>query len=158
MTLPPGSYDIVAGFHLLEHIPEPETFLNKVVALLKTGGLLFLVTPNTTSQTDQLFGWDHPMFTEPDHVCLYAPATLRLLLEQKDFEIVALDSREPLHHCFTSLKIFLKQSSLHRRQILGKFIKPYFFTAVLRPWLKRRSTRLEKQRAGHEIVVIARKQ
>ncbi len=157
LNLPPATYDIVAGFHLLEHIPVPAGFLEQAGALLREEGLLYLITPNTASRTGRKFGWEHPLYTEADHVCLYAPPTLRRLLEDNGWEIVALESWEPLHHFFTSLKIFLKQSRSGVRQMLGKLIKPYFLTTLLRGWLKQRAARLRKEQAGHEIVVIARK-
>jgi 2-polyprenyl-3-methyl-5-hydroxy-6-metoxy-1,4-benzoquinol methylase len=157
IALPETGFDIVAGFHLLEHIPEPLPFLDKVATLLSPNGLLFLITPNTASRTDQLFAWDHPMFTEADHVCLYSPASVQRLLTAAGFELITMTTREPTHHLFTSLKIFLKQSSSPWRQIVGKFVKPYFLTALLNCWLKRRATRLDNDQAGHEIVSIARK-
>jgi len=157
ISLPAASYDVIAGFHLLEHIPDPRHFLNRVSSLLHPDGLLYLVTPNTASRTDLLFGWEHPLYAEPDHICLYTPETVSRLLEEQGYEILRLETWEPAHHLFTSLKIFLKQSRSNVRQILGKFIKPYFLTSLLGCWVRHRATRLRRLRVGHEIVVIARK-
>jgi SAM-dependent methyltransferase len=42
----PGEFDIVCGFQVLEHVPQPREFIQAAVELIKPGGLLILSVPN----------------------------------------------------------------------------------------------------------------
>jgi SAM-dependent methyltransferase len=42
----PGTYDVVVGFEILEHVPEVEPFLDALEAMVKPGGLVMLSTPD----------------------------------------------------------------------------------------------------------------
>jgi 2-polyprenyl-3-methyl-5-hydroxy-6-metoxy-1,4-benzoquinol methylase len=41
-------FDVVCAFYLVEHLPDPRTFLRQAARALKPGGLLFLRCPHTT--------------------------------------------------------------------------------------------------------------
>ena len=41
------SFDVVCGFQVLEHLPNPKSFLEQALALLKQGGCLILSVPNS---------------------------------------------------------------------------------------------------------------
>lgn len=45
----PSSFDIVAGSDVIEHTPSPRSFIASCAAMLRSGGLLFLATPNRFS-------------------------------------------------------------------------------------------------------------
>ncbi len=43
--LPPGSYDVVHAYHVLEHLEDPLAALHKLVALLRPGGEINAIAP-----------------------------------------------------------------------------------------------------------------
>lgn len=50
----PQSYDFVFATYVLEHVADPQVFLQRIGTLLKPGGLLFLVVPNARALSRQL--------------------------------------------------------------------------------------------------------
>jgi ubiquinone/menaquinone biosynthesis C-methylase UbiE len=65
--LPPGSFDLVAAAHLLEHLPDPEAALRRMARLLKPGGTLLLAVsrPHWCSHLVWLT-WRHRRFREAE--------------------------------------------------------------------------------------------
>ena len=48
-----GSFDVVVSFEALEHVPEPERYLDEARRLLVEDGLFFVSTPNKRTYTDE---------------------------------------------------------------------------------------------------------
>lgn len=48
-----GSFDLLVSFEALEHVPEPERFLDEARRLLGEEGLFFVSTPNKRTYTDE---------------------------------------------------------------------------------------------------------
>jgi len=174
------SFDVIAVFHLIEHIEEPLAFLNLIYGYLKDGGVLFIVTPNVDSFTNKIFGYNHPVFTQRDHLLFYSKQTLSGLLEKANYKVVALFSKEYSHHFFTSLlgvvKNYIKdklpyakksscESSVANKNRRGikehiKYVVneiPYACGFVLCPLLKIYGKAVDVYTRGHELIVIAKK-
>lgn len=67
--LPPdlGSFDLIAGFHVLEHVPDPVAFAREVLELLAPGGLLYLCVPNARGLVSRLRGRGFYIETHVSH-------------------------------------------------------------------------------------------
>src|SRR4051794_14411250 len=88
----PGSLDVVAGTHLLEHMVEAVEFLVEVRTLLRPGGHVFLEVPN----------WRHPLRVREagkwrhlhpyEHVTHFTARTLRDALRRAGFHVALLRS------------------------------------------------------------------
>jgi len=152
-----STYTVIAGFHLFEHIHLPNRFLQRVHRSLVDFGFLFLVTPNVESKTDRLFGWRHPTFTMPDHICFYSPSTLSAILERNGFKVMKIETFEPLHHLFTSVNAFFAQKDNKFLRSVAQLVRPYWLASALSPIMRKRAWRLENSLTGHELFVIARK-
>jgi 2-polyprenyl-3-methyl-5-hydroxy-6-metoxy-1,4-benzoquinol methylase len=81
-NFPENAFDAVTLSHVIEHVHEPVKLLTECWRLLKKGGRLVVMTPNTAS-------WGHKIFREnwreldpPRHLHLFSPNSLRLLAEQ----------------------------------------------------------------------------
>jgi SAM-dependent methyltransferase len=81
-----GTYDAIAMWHSLEHLPDPWTLLDLLPARLNPGGILAIASPNPDSLQFRIFGklWVH--LDAPRHVELIPPAlvTQRLLRHGMD--------------------------------------------------------------------------
>jgi len=61
LGFPPGSFDAVRLWHVLEHVPEPLTTLQLAHRLLRPGGVLIIGVPDFDSPARRLFGRREPV-------------------------------------------------------------------------------------------------
>ena len=96
VDLPPASFDTITGWHVFEHVPQPQPALEQVRELLVPGGLLFAEVPNFASTMGQREReqWFH--FQPEVHVAQFGAQSMRTLLERSGFEVVDVMSVSPL--------------------------------------------------------------
>jgi SAM-dependent methyltransferase len=90
---PPGSFDLVTMWDVLDHIAFPDPVLSRCHSLLKDGGVLFIRTPNVSvhlprARLNSLVWGERPGvgYLQPrDHLHHYSAATLRRLLQRNGF-------------------------------------------------------------------------
>lgn len=85
-------FDAVTLFHVFEHLPDPHDALGTVKDLLKPGGYLSLITPDTESFLCAISGDRWVSYKFPEHLILYSRTALIELLEHSGFEIVSASS------------------------------------------------------------------
>jgi 2-polyprenyl-3-methyl-5-hydroxy-6-metoxy-1,4-benzoquinol methylase len=81
------SLDAVAGFHVLEHIPEPLSTLDRLHSWLRPGGAVFFEVPNAVSRQAKRKGADWGPLDLQHHVSQFTPAALGALLERAGFAV-----------------------------------------------------------------------
>ncbi len=90
-TFPTAAFDIVIAKHVVEHLHHPEQAIAEMSRVLKTGGLLILVTPNLSSPMRKRKQAHWIGYQDPTHISLKLPgdwlADLRLnrLIPRKVF-------------------------------------------------------------------------
>jgi len=84
------SFDAVAFWAVIEHLFEPQLFLKKASAILKPGGLCFILVPNMHSMAARLLGANY-RYIYPEHLNYFTPATLRKFAG-REFAVVDLKS------------------------------------------------------------------
>jgi 2-polyprenyl-3-methyl-5-hydroxy-6-metoxy-1,4-benzoquinol methylase len=90
-ALPAERFDVVTLNDVIEHFADPRAALVRVQALLRPGGLLYLVTPNIESLSARLLQgrwWG----LRPAHIFYFSPATLTALLRETGFEVELIKS------------------------------------------------------------------
>jgi ubiquinone/menaquinone biosynthesis C-methylase UbiE len=92
VTLPPASFDVVCGWHVLEHVPEPVLVLSGLRRLLAEHGLLFLEVPNVHSSRAMHAGDSWSNLDPEHHLGHFAPATLALALRRARYGLVTLET------------------------------------------------------------------
>lgn len=80
-----NSFDVITGFHILEHLPNPRKFLEKSFNLLKEDGLIYLEIPDIGSAPARMFNrrWWYIMRF---HTYYFTAKTLNSLLTDTGFQ------------------------------------------------------------------------
>jgi len=79
LSLPENHFDAVVMNHVIEHVQDPLSLLCECRRVLKTGGHLAVVTPNTTSLGHRCYGSCWMALDPPRHLHLFSPKTLQQL-------------------------------------------------------------------------------
>tara|TARA_Y100000590_G_scaffold413486_1_gene509361 strand:- start:198 stop:854 length:657 start_codon:yes stop_codon:yes gene_type:complete len=78
-----NSFDLVISLAVLEHLKNPDLFLNEIRRVLKNGSYLFLSTPNW-KYSKEIF------FDDVTHVKPYSPESLNEILSIKNFKDIKI--------------------------------------------------------------------
>lgn len=83
---PDNYFDVVTLSHLIEHVYEPLELLRECYRILKPGGRLVMVTPNSKSLGHKLFLSNWLGLDPPRHLHIFSVDSSRLLAEKAGFE------------------------------------------------------------------------
>jgi len=85
---PESDFDVVSGFYVIEHLPDPMAFLKECYRILKPGGLLLLRYPHTTPIKNLLrfFGIENRLYDLPAHLSDFSPEMIQRCLEKIGFK------------------------------------------------------------------------
>lgn len=92
LKLPDSSFDAVCGWHVLEHITQPQEALTVIRRLLRPKGLLFFEVPNFESAASHIDGPNWSPLDPQHHVSQYGPETLTSLVSGSGFEVLSVDT------------------------------------------------------------------
>jgi len=82
-------FDVVASFHVIEHVDSPRSFIRASAERLKPGGLMVIETPNIDSLPFRLMKSRWRQFI-PEHYFFFDPKTIRQAFEDNDLEVRAV--------------------------------------------------------------------
>ena len=93
-----GPFDAVCAFHVLEHVDDPVTFLERSRGLLAANGVLGLEVPNLDSARARR-DRDRWFNLVPDfHLWHFSPASLLRLVTSSGFRPLSVDTAFPRHY------------------------------------------------------------
>jgi 2-polyprenyl-3-methyl-5-hydroxy-6-metoxy-1,4-benzoquinol methylase len=81
-----GSYDVIAMWSLLEHLPDPQAFVGRAYDLLAPKGLLLTCVPNNKSLTARLLG-ARSRQVGLLHLNYFTASSLTRLFTRADFQV-----------------------------------------------------------------------
>ena len=89
----PASFDLIAMWDVLEHLPDPLAALRRARELLAPSGRLVIETQNVEALAARVLSrrWTH--FKHDEHLVHFSRATLRLALERSGLELLSLSAR-----------------------------------------------------------------
>jgi len=101
VSLPSNSFDAIVLNHVLEHVRNPRTTLQRIRDLLRPGGIVRIEVPNIASLSSRLKNaqsrlhlkrdpWKH--YSTGHHFWFFAPATLRRTLESAGLSVLSLET------------------------------------------------------------------
>lgn len=107
---PDKSYDIITLWHVFEHLPEPNIYLNEIQRIITPDGLLVITIPNIDSWQARLFGknWFHRDI--PRHLFHYTPSTLKKILEKHQLHIETIEHFSLEYNPFGFIQSFYNYS------------------------------------------------
>ena len=79
--------DIITAFEVIEHLFSPRDFLHRCAETLPTDGLLCLTCPNVRGFEIEVLGAESKA-VDPEHLNLFHPASLAMLLNAAGFEVI----------------------------------------------------------------------
>jgi SAM-dependent methyltransferase len=82
----PGMFDAVLFTEIIEHVNEPMPILRHIHHLLRSGGCLYVTTPNFASLERRLLGQDWGMICWPEHITYWTPGHLHRALTAAGFQ------------------------------------------------------------------------
>jgi SAM-dependent methyltransferase len=157
---PPTGFDIVTMIEFLEHVSEPDRFLNAAAQWLRPGGLLYLTTPNALSLNRRLLGLDWSVLAPPDHVIIWTPVGLRRALARNGFQVSQMRT-EGLNPCEIKARIarrFRHEVAINRSQAAVKLNDAISKNAFRRAIKRGVNAGLSALRAGDTIKAWAVKE
>lgn len=85
---PEGYFDVVSGFYVIEHLPQPIEFLKECFRILKPGGMLLLRYPHTSPIKNvlQFLGIRNRLYDLPAHLSDFSPEMIQRCLEKVGFK------------------------------------------------------------------------
>lgn len=154
LKYPANYFDVITMSHLIEHVHDPWKILLECNRILKHGGRIVIVTPNSDSWSRKMFHEDWRGLEPPRHLHIFKPNSLRALVEKSGFKNYSTSTITRDAHVFmlSSWNIkHHKRNELWLTQTKGlKFLIRCFQMIV---WL----ISIFVPNIGDEIVVIAEK-
>ena len=86
--LAPASFDTISLWHVLEHLPHPESSLATYRALLKPSGLLVVAVPNFESHDRIYYQQDWAALDVPRHLWHFTPKGLITMADESGFDLL----------------------------------------------------------------------
>jgi len=83
-----SEFNLVVGLHVIEHIHDPLTTIERIRFLLQDGGYVFFVVPCISHIKARLAGNNWKYFDAPGHLWYFNPKTMKLFLEKNGFEVL----------------------------------------------------------------------
>jgi SAM-dependent methyltransferase len=83
------TFDLVTMWDVIEHVPDPKTYIQRAASVLRSGGVFALATPDVDSLPARLTGkrWVGYKLSE-EHVYYFSATTLSRLLDEAGFDVL----------------------------------------------------------------------
>ena len=130
-----NTFDIVTMWHVLEHIAEPERYIEKIYNLLDKNGKLVIEVPNFNSWTRPLTKRYWLGLDLDYHITFFTPESLSTLLEKYNFKIKAIHTFSLEYSVFMSaqsiVSLITRSNHLFFKFLQGKGSGPGLFFHML---------------------------
>lgn len=159
-------FDIISLLHVLEHVDQPEAYLEKIYQLLNPGGILMLEVPNFQAWTKNFTSQYWLSLDPPYHLYFFTPDTLTRLLKKYNFTIKHINTFSFEYSIFTSATSLVSKLTktnnlvykfLQTKKLSWQLIPLLFLFILILPISLIINLLLYKSRKGEVIRIIASK-
>jgi 2-polyprenyl-3-methyl-5-hydroxy-6-metoxy-1,4-benzoquinol methylase len=168
LELPLGNrtFDIITMWHVLEHVAEPERYVERIARCLKPGGTLVVEVPNLRSWTACFTGGYWLGLDLKHHLYFFTPRSLSRMLTKHGFEITHVHTFSLEYSIFISAQSianFLTRSEdvvfnwLQRGGFKGIPVAHILLFMVLVPLCFIVNAALFFSRRGEILLIVSRK-
>lgn len=112
---------MIVSFETIEHLFSPSEFLRQVKMMIKPGGLLVVSCPNGEGFDIATLG-AVSLAVDPEHVNLFNPGSLSLLLEKEGFETLEVTTPGRLDAEFVRTAVLEGRHSLEGQPLLNRIL------------------------------------
>jgi 2-polyprenyl-3-methyl-5-hydroxy-6-metoxy-1,4-benzoquinol methylase len=151
---PDNHFDAVHSAHVIEHVYDPVALLAECRRILKPGGTLVILTPNTASWGHRQFGSAWLNLDPPRHLVLFSESTLRQAAEKAGLVVQRLDTTIRTAWVYGALSQCIRDKGRAEMSELGK---PANLLRGIRFQLQERWKLHHDPQAGDELRLIATK-
>lgn len=88
----PGLFDAITSIEVIEHINNPNDEVRKINSILRTGGVVYVTTPNFNALSRYYFKNRWNIFAYPEHLSYYTRSTLSRLFRSNGFKVSRFES------------------------------------------------------------------
>ena len=81
----PNSFDVIISIEVLEHIINPMEEVDNFHSILRSGGAVYLTTPNFNSLSRKILKEKWNVISYPEHLSYYTPRTITRLFSDHGF-------------------------------------------------------------------------
>lgn len=100
-------FDVITILHVLEHVKNPEKYVEKIYELLNKNGSLFIEVPNYNAWTRKLIKKYWLALDLKHHLIFFTPISLIVLLQKYNFKIKKIRTFSLEYSTFTSTQSFV---------------------------------------------------
>lgn len=112
------SFDMICGFQVFDHMPNPNDVLQACRRMLRKGGVVLWIHHDASAWTHRVLG-EHSPIIDVEHMFLFDQPTMTRLLQKNRFEVLRVfpvRNRYPLYYWLSLAPL---PGSLKRRVIPG---------------------------------------
>ena len=152
-------YDVVVSFQVLEHVPDPDSFIRGCVACLKSDGKLILSVPAHDGFAEKAV--NHVLDMPPHHVSHWSKAVMAYLAERYGLDVIEI-AHEPVaaYHVNWAKKIKVEDFLRSRLGLPRKLLDvtwPARLVGLISLVLARLLPIPVRKDLGHTITAVYRK-
>jgi len=82
-----GTFDVITLWHVLEHVPDYDVYINKLKKLLTPTGILLIAVPNYKSYDASHYQSFWAAYDVPRHLWHFSPKAIRLIFKQHQLKV-----------------------------------------------------------------------
>jgi len=86
LDFPNSYYDMITLWQVIEHLADPNTFLQKIFTMLKPGGFFCVATPDTNTIFRRLYKKFWGIYVPDLHIALFNENNIRIILKRNGFK------------------------------------------------------------------------
>jgi len=156
-----GKFDAIHISEVLEHVPNPVTFLAHVSQVLTPNGYVVIVVPNEFNILQRFANYfvrnKFWFISPPDHVNYFTPDSLQKLLNRCGFEVLHKNSTFPIEIFFLLGMNYIDKPIIGKRcHQLRKFLEINFNKIMGYRWLFRLYGLTLRLGIGREILFVCK--